>query len=121
MKKVLIITGIIIASLLAAPSVSAQFNAVCDSKTQDAAICQTTGSDPISGNDGVIVRVVEMLGWIVGFASVLMIIIAGIKFITANGDAASVKSARDTIIYAAIGVAVFASSQVIARFILSNL
>lgn len=122
--RLLFALSLLITPLLVAVPVSAQvnpFEPVCDERTSDAGVCVTDGSDPLTGNDGVFYRVVLMLGWVVGFVAVLMILIAAIKYITANGDAAAVKSARDTIIYAMIGVAIFASSQIIVRFILSSL
>lgn len=126
MKKILILLSLFILPLAAVVPVSAQwtgdpFEHACDGRTEDASVCNTDGTDPISGNDGIILRVVRMLSWIVGFASVLMIMIAAIKYITANGDASSIKSARDTIIYALIGVAVFSISQIIVRFLVGVL
>lgn len=127
MKRLVLILILSIAPLAIAMPASAQwtgdpFEHACqEGVTNDASVCGTDGTDPISGNDGIILRVVRMLGWVVGFVSVLMIMIAAIKYITANGDPASIKSARDTIIYALIGVAVFSISQVIVRFLVGVL
>lgn len=55
-----------------------------------------------------------------GAISVLIIVIAGLRFILANGDPQSVTKARNTIIYAAVGLAIAVSADVIIRFVLNN-
>lgn len=123
MKKLLILALMI--SFFAAAPVSAQldpFENICDSNTADTSVCNTDGSDdPIAGEDGVIIKTVTIMSYIVGFASVLMVMVGGLKFITANGDPNSVSSARNTVLYALIGVVVFLSSQLIVRFVVSRL
>ncbi len=91
-------------------------------EVKNSSVCQVDGEkDPIAGQEGVIIRTVTILSYIVGFASVLMVILGGLKFITANGDPNSISSARNTVLYALIGVAVFLSSQIIVRFVISRL
>lgn len=123
MKKLLLLALMI--PFFAAAPVSAQldpFENICDSNTADTSVCNTDGNDdPIAGEDGVIIRAVTIMSYIVGFASVLMVMVGGLKFITANGDPNSVSSARNTVLYALIGVVVFLSSQLIVRFVVSRL
>lgn len=83
--------------------------------------CQTGNENPISGSDGILLRVVRLLSFVVGVASVIMVILGGLKYITSNGDSSAVSSAKNTILYALIGVVVFLLSQIIVRFVLSNL
>lgn len=121
-------------SLLALPFVwaptqaSAQvdpFQDVCEGipAGQDApAACNADGNnDPIAGENGVILKTVSILSWIVGAAAVIMLIFAGLKFVTANGDANSITTARNSVIYTLIGVAVFTVSNLIVRFVISRL
>ncbi len=63
--------------------------------------------------------VVNILSYIVGAASVIVIIIAGLRYITSGGDAAGVKGAKNTIMYALIGLAVAIFAQVILNVALS--
>lgn len=53
--------------------------------------------------------------------AVIMIIVGGIRFITSNGDSGSVSTAKNTIIYAVVGLAIIAMSQLIVRFVASRL
>lgn len=123
MKKLFF--ALILSLVFALPAtVSAQFdplNPACDTATEDASICNTDGSDPIAGKEGIIMRVVNILSYVVGAASVIMVIFGGMKYVLANGDSNSISTARNTILYALIGVVVFLFSQLIIRFVISRI
>jgi hypothetical protein len=57
------------------------------------------------------------LTWIVGGISVIFIIIGGIRYATSGGDAEKVKKAKNTVLYACIGLGVAVLSGAIALFI----
>lgn len=67
-----------------------------------------------------IAKVISSLMFFLGIVAVIIIIIAGIRFATANGDAGKVKSARETILYAVIGLIVAIMSYVIVQFIIDR-
>lgn len=67
-----------------------------------------------------IAAVVNLLSWIVGVVAVVMIIIGGIKYVTSAGDSNSTNSAKNTILFALIGLVVVAFAQVIVRFVLDR-
>lgn len=70
---------------------------------------------------GQLVRtIITILSWIVGIISIFMMIIGGLKFITSNGNAQSISSARSTVIYALVGVAVAVVAQVLVRFVVNR-
>lgn len=52
--------------------------------------------------------------------AVLMIVIAGLRFITAQGDAGEIAKARKTIIYAIAGLVVSLSAEAIVAFVLGK-
>ena len=54
----------------------------------------------------IITDVVNWFSWIVALASVVMGLYAGFLFITARGEPAQLKTARGTLLWAVIGVAV---------------
>ena len=62
----------------------------------------------------------QTLSLVAGVAAVIMIIIAGLKMITAQGDAGSVASARNTLIYALVGLVIVALAQFIVHFVLGR-
>lgn len=70
--------------------------------------------------NSIIKVVVQILSLIVGVAAVIMIIIGGLRFVTSSGDAQKAASARNTIIYAGVGLVVAALAQVIVAFVLTK-
>lgn len=61
---------------------------------------------------------IDLVSIIVGVISVVIIIIGGIGFITSGGDSAKVTSARNTILYAIVGLILVAFAQIIVKFVL---
>jgi magnesium-transporting ATPase (P-type) len=66
--------------------------------------------------DDTIKLIINILSVIVGIAAVIMIILGGLKFITSNGDANKIGSAKNTLLYAIIGLVIVVLAQVIVRF-----
>ena len=85
--------------------------------------CDTDPDNPASQNTlvGVAEDVINILSWIVGIVSVIMIIIGGFRFLTSAGDAGNVQAARNTIVYALVGLAIVAFAQAIVAFVLSRI
>ena len=65
--------------------------------------------------------IINILLFLIGMIAVLMIVIAGFRFVTSNGDANTVSSAKNTIIYAVIGIVIAIMSYAIVNFILDNI
>lgn len=80
----------------------------------------TTGDQGAGAVTGLVENIVNILSWIVGVASVIMIIIGGMRYITSSGDASGIQSAKNTIIYAIIGLVVAIFAQGIVQFVLSE-
>jgi hypothetical protein len=98
---------------------------VADTKTD---LCNGVGLTGGNCNGGtasnsinkIIRTVVQVLGLIVGVAAVIFIIIGGLKYVTSSGDAQKATSARNTIIYAVVGLAVAALAEAIVAFVLTK-
>lgn len=69
----------------------------------------------------VIGRVISTILFLLGIFAVLVIIMAGFRYVTANGDAGQVKTARNAILYACVGLIVAILSYGIVGFVLSNI
>lgn len=108
--------------LLAAPTiVSAQGAAQLQGNKE--AVCKgvaLTGGDCNADAEGQVNKIIEtvinILSVLVGVASVIMIIIGGFKYVTSNGDSNSIGSAKNTILYAVIGLVIVAMAQTIVQF-----
>lgn len=64
--------------------------------------------------------VINVFSLVVGVISVIMIIIGGLKYITSGGEAGNITGAKNTILYAIIGLVVVALAQVIVKFVLEK-
>ena len=70
--------------------------------------------------DELIRLIINIVSIVVGVVAVIMIIFGGLKYITSGGDSSNVSSAKNTIIYAIIGLVVVALAQFIVRFVLGK-
>jgi cytochrome bd-type quinol oxidase subunit 2 len=70
--------------------------------------------------DNLVKNVINILSLVVGIAAVVMIIIGGLRYVTSNGDSGQVGNAKNTILYAVVGLVVVALAQVIVRFVVSK-
>ncbi len=68
----------------------------------------------------VIKAAIQILTLIAGIAAVVMIIIAGLKFITSGGESSAISSAKNSLIYALVGLVVVALAQFIVHFVLGK-
>lgn len=64
--------------------------------------------------------VINLLSAIVGVVAVIMIIVGGLRYITSGGNDANVTSAKNTLLYAIIGLIIVALAQIIVRFVLTK-
>ena len=85
--------------------------------------CSTNdvGANATEKINALIADVINIFSLVVGVVSVIMIIIGGFRYITSGGDSSNVSSAKNTILYALIGLAVAVFSQAIVVFLLSRL
>jgi cytochrome bd-type quinol oxidase subunit 2 len=67
-----------------------------------------------------IASVINLLSAAVGVVAVFMIIFGGFRYITSAGNPESAKSARNTILYAVIGLFIVALAQIIVHFVLNE-
>ena len=79
-----------------------------------------TCNTPGTGLETNIQNIVNLLFFVIGTIAVIVIIVGGIKFITADGDASKVKGARETIMYAVVGLVVAIMAYAIVFFVVDR-
>jgi hypothetical protein len=133
MKKLLIIFGLFIA--IVAPTLVVSygqasaydiFEHTCSSgdKISSTSVCNDVNSQAGSSENPVIrvLKVVlNVLSLIGGIIAVIMVIVSGLRYVTSDGDANGAKSAKHTLMYSLIGIAIIVSAQTIVRFVLSRI
>lgn len=81
---------------------------------------QGCGSRPESRLDRTIKSVLNILSTIVSIAAIIIIIIAGLRYVTSGGDSNGISSAKNTLIYAIVGLVIVALAQAIVHFVLTK-
>lgn len=109
-----LIVGVI--SLLGLSSVSA----LTLQEGAEAARCDGCPED-LFGNAGVFRQVTNTILYIVGIIAVIMLIIGGIKYVVSGGDAKKVTDAKNTVLYAIIGLVIAFLAFAIVNFVISAL
>lgn len=87
------------------------------SSTGGGSDCTSTG---VSTFDKYVKFALNLLSIIVGILAVVMIIVAGLRYITSGGKQESVSSAKNTLLYAVIGLVIVALAQIIVHFVLTE-
>jgi hypothetical protein len=64
--------------------------------------------------------IINLFSIVVGVISVIMIIVGGFRYVTSGGESNNVSGAKNTIIYAIIGLVIVALAQFIVKFVLSK-
>lgn len=125
MKKRIVLATLALVSLFAAALALQPSTALAASSPKDE-ICAGIGeaNDGSCGNGGdltnVIRNIINIFSIIVGIVAVIMVMVSGFKYVTSGGDSGNVTSAKNTLIYAIVGIVVVAFSQFIVQFVLTK-
>jgi len=71
------------------------------------------------GDGGVINQFTNIVLYIVGFISVIMLIWGGIRYIISGGDSKKITDAKNTILYAILGLVIVFFAYAIVNFVLN--
>lgn len=85
-----------------------------------AGTCAAETANANSTVNSTIARGLNLFSAVVGIIAVVMIIVGGIQYITSGGDSGNVTKAKNTILYAVIGLVVVALAQIIVKFVLGR-
>lgn len=76
-------------------------------------------SSPLSVPDAV-TRVTNLLLYIVGIAAVIMLVVGGLRYVLSGGDPKNTSAAKDTILYAVVGIIVAILGYAIVNFVINQ-
>lgn len=80
----------------------------------------SSGNTAAERIDEIVSQIINILSLAVGVVAVVMIIVGGFRYITSGGDSGNVTGAKNTILYAVVGLVVVALAQVIVRFVVDK-
>lgn len=125
MKKTQLIISLImigfvsVLSLMTTPvyAVVDPVGSACGATGGSSVICTGGSAD---GGKTEVQNIVNLLLYVLGVIAVIVIVIAGIRYATSGGDANAVKGAKDTILYAVVGLIVAILAYAIVNFVLGK-
>lgn len=79
------------------------------------------GPRSLFSEGGVFDRIVTAILFLVGAFSVLMLIVGGVRYVISSGNQDQVQGAKNTIIYALVGLAIALLAYAIVQFIIGQL
>lgn len=78
-------------------------------------------SGTLFGEGGIFTSIVNTALFIIGAVAVLMLIYGGIRYTISGGDEKSITTAKNTILYAVVGIVVAVLAYAIINFVLTSL
>jgi hypothetical protein len=93
-------------------------NVLKDQCTADptSTICDAANKDTATS---MIKTVINTMLFILGIIAIIMIVVGGIRYTTSTGDASRVKAAKDTIMYAVVGLVVALLAFTIVNYVIT--
>ncbi|HVX24554.1 MAG TPA: hypothetical protein VG992_04410 [Candidatus Saccharimonadales bacterium] len=108
-----------------AATTASLFSGACGAgNTAGSAACGPDGkgnTNPLSGNDGVIIKITRIIAIIAGSAAIIVLIVAALKYITAGGDSNAISAARGTMINALVGIVIIVLAQSIIVYVVKKI
>lgn len=123
-RKALITASVL--SLVAVAALSSAFSGVTlafDGTLQSGVEAARGANIPseLLGSGGVVTTIINTLLFVVGFLSVVMLIIGGIRYVISGGNSAAVTAAKNTILYAIVGLIIALFAYAIINFVIGSL
>ncbi|MFG1992369.1 hypothetical protein ACGFJ7_20550 [Actinoplanes sp. NPDC048988] len=75
---------------------------------------------PADNPDGIFLVITNVMLFVIGAVAVLMLIIGGIRYTTSGGDQGAITSAKNTILYAVVGVVVSIMAYAMVNFVIAQ-
>lgn len=128
-----LITAIGLTAFLVAPGVLLTSTSAYAQTTVNPELCKginyASNSEGDDCGDGeadesvrnIIQTIIDVASIIVGAVSVIMIIIGGLRYITSSGDSGNITAAKNTIVYAIVGLVIVIFAQTIVRFVVDRI
>ncbi|PID31346.1 hypothetical protein CR983_01655 [Candidatus Saccharibacteria bacterium] len=114
-------TGIV-GSLYASAVVCANTVASFSMNLQDGANSARGIDQPYTlfGTSGTFATITNILLFVIGAIAVIMIVIGGLRYVISGGDASQVSAAKNTILYAIVGIIVALLAYAAVNFVIGS-
>lgn len=93
------------------------FSGACNGVTNNT-VCNATTTD--TSVSKIIKNVVNVLLYLLGAAAVIVIVIAGIMYVSSGGETTSVTKAKNMLLYAVVGLVIALLAYAIVNFVIAR-
>lgn len=76
--------------------------------------------DDLFGQSGTFQTITDIMLYIIGAISVIMVIIGGLRYVLSGGDSANITAAKNTILYAIVGIIVAILAYAAVHFVIDS-
>jgi hypothetical protein len=77
-------------------------------------------AEDLFGESGIFRTITNVLLFIIGAISVIMLIIGGVRYVVSGGDQSAVTAAKNTILYAVVGIVVAILAYALVNFVITS-
>ena len=79
------------------------------------------GTPVVCGLEDFIKNIINILLFLIGAIAVIMIIIGGIRYVVSNGDSSQTTAAKNTILYAVVGLVIAMMAYAIVNWVIGSI
>lgn len=132
MRRLILAVMLLSLCLIATPLTAAAFDPFgsnpatggvdCSKDASKSAVCtDKTATDPISGSNGILLKITDIVAFAGGAGAIIVLIIGSLRYVTSNGDANAINSAKQTVIGALIGLIIIVFAASLITFVVEKL
>lgn len=78
-------------------------------------------ADSLFGDGGIFIKITNTALFLVGAISVVMLIYGGIRYTVSGGESGAVTNAKNTILYAIVGIVISVVAYAVVQFVIGQL
>jgi TRAP-type C4-dicarboxylate transport system permease small subunit len=121
-KSLLVVPAIAFGLAFAVPAVQTQsVSAIDDSPSMSDAVREVKTDEMPEDLPAQIKKIISIILYVAGAIAVVMLIFGGVKYITSGGSQEKVAEAKNTILYAIVGIVVCLLSFAVVEFVISGI
>ena len=125
LKRIILSIGILMGFaapvLLPATAHGATFDLFKSCSGVDSEICKNQQDQKLFGPGSIWTRIINTIIFLVGAVAVIMIVIGGLRYTLSGGDSGSINNAKNTILYAIVGIVIAVSAYAIVNFVVTRI
>lgn len=111
----------LLAALMPAVATAAPVDVFQRCQNVNATVCDNNNANnQLFGANGIFSRVISTLFVVIGLIAVIIIVIGGLRYVLSAGDQNAINSAKNTILYAVIGLVISILAYAIVNFVIGR-